>query len=169
MHAHPLSLHLPSPVKLQCTLQLSGQIHWPCFISSKNTYSVDPPSRLGSVPSPNRVWVRWPKSLLLMASHWYPSSFSCTPSPCGTIGLVSTSTSYFVYHMMVARATSARWPLARVRLGYYLSVARRPSMNLHYIDVCHVLWKIICWTSYTANILDWPTVRGKGNAQNSGK
>ncbi len=32
------------------------------------------------------VWVRWPKSLLLMASHWYPSSFSCTPSPCGTFG-----------------------------------------------------------------------------------
>ncbi len=26
-HAHPLSLHLPSPLKLQCTLQLSGQIH----------------------------------------------------------------------------------------------------------------------------------------------
>jgi hypothetical protein len=25
--AHPLSLHLPSPVKLQCTLQLSGRIH----------------------------------------------------------------------------------------------------------------------------------------------
>ncbi len=24
VHAHPLSLHLPSPVKLQCTLQLSG-------------------------------------------------------------------------------------------------------------------------------------------------
>ncbi len=32
--AHPLSLLLPSPVKLQCTLQLSGQIHWPCFIST---------------------------------------------------------------------------------------------------------------------------------------
>jgi hypothetical protein len=30
VHAHPLSLHLPSPVKLQCTLQLSGQIHCPC-------------------------------------------------------------------------------------------------------------------------------------------
>ncbi len=29
----PLSLLLPSPVKLQWTLQLSGQIHWPCFIS----------------------------------------------------------------------------------------------------------------------------------------
>ncbi len=27
VRAHPLSLHLPSPVKLQCTLQLSGQIH----------------------------------------------------------------------------------------------------------------------------------------------
>jgi hypothetical protein len=27
VHAHPFSLHLPSPVKLQCTLQLSGQIH----------------------------------------------------------------------------------------------------------------------------------------------
>jgi len=27
VHAHPLSLHLPSPVKLQCTLQLSGQTH----------------------------------------------------------------------------------------------------------------------------------------------
>jgi hypothetical protein len=26
-HAHPLSLHLTSPVKLQCTLQLSGQTH----------------------------------------------------------------------------------------------------------------------------------------------
>jgi hypothetical protein len=25
VHAHPLSLHLPSPVKLQCTLKLSGQ------------------------------------------------------------------------------------------------------------------------------------------------
>jgi hypothetical protein len=34
VHAHPLSLHLPSPVKLQWTLQLSGQIHWPCFIST---------------------------------------------------------------------------------------------------------------------------------------
>ncbi len=33
VHAHPLSLHLPSPVKLQCTLKLSGQIHWLCFIS----------------------------------------------------------------------------------------------------------------------------------------
>ncbi len=41
VHGHPLSLHLPSPVKLQCTLQLSGQIHLPpCFISSKNLYSV---------------------------------------------------------------------------------------------------------------------------------
>jgi hypothetical protein len=39
VHAHPLSLHLPSPVKLQCMLQLSGQIHWPCFIST-NMYSV---------------------------------------------------------------------------------------------------------------------------------
>ncbi len=36
VHAYPLSLHLPSPVKLPCTLKLSGQIHWPCFISSKN-------------------------------------------------------------------------------------------------------------------------------------
>ncbi len=36
----PFSLHLPSPVKLQCTLQLSGQIHWPCSISSKNMFSV---------------------------------------------------------------------------------------------------------------------------------
>ncbi len=27
VHAHHLSLHLPSPVKLQCTLQLSGQAH----------------------------------------------------------------------------------------------------------------------------------------------
>jgi hypothetical protein len=35
VHAHPLSLHLPSPVKLQCTLQLSGQKHLPCFISRK--------------------------------------------------------------------------------------------------------------------------------------
>ncbi len=39
-NAHPLSIHLPSPVKLQCMLQLSGQIHKPCFISSKNMYSV---------------------------------------------------------------------------------------------------------------------------------
>jgi hypothetical protein len=34
VHAHPLLLHLPSSVKLQCTLQLSGQIHWPCFNST---------------------------------------------------------------------------------------------------------------------------------------
>ncbi len=34
VHAHPLSLLLPSPVKLQCTLQLSRQIHWPYFIST---------------------------------------------------------------------------------------------------------------------------------------
>jgi hypothetical protein len=32
--SHPPSLLLPSPVKLQCTLQLSGQIHWPYFIST---------------------------------------------------------------------------------------------------------------------------------------
>jgi hypothetical protein len=40
---HPLLLHLPAPVKLQCTLQLSGQIQWPCFISCKDMYSVVPP------------------------------------------------------------------------------------------------------------------------------
>ncbi len=40
VHAHPLLLHLPSPVKLQCTLQLSGQLHWACFISCKDMYSV---------------------------------------------------------------------------------------------------------------------------------
>ncbi len=34
VHAHPLLLNLPSPLKLECTLQLSGQIHWPCFIST---------------------------------------------------------------------------------------------------------------------------------------
>jgi hypothetical protein len=31
VHAHPLSLHLPSRTKLQCTLQLRGQIHSPYF------------------------------------------------------------------------------------------------------------------------------------------
>ncbi len=39
----PLLLHLPSPVKLQCTPQLSGQTgqtHQPCFISCKNMCSV---------------------------------------------------------------------------------------------------------------------------------
>ncbi len=35
VHAHPFLLHLQSPVKLQCTHQLSGQTHWPCFISRK--------------------------------------------------------------------------------------------------------------------------------------
>ncbi len=45
VHAHPISLHLPSPVKLQCTLQLSGQIHWPCFISTNMcTLCVSPPA-----------------------------------------------------------------------------------------------------------------------------
>ncbi len=33
VHAHPLSLYLPSRTKLRCTLQLRGQIHSPCFIS----------------------------------------------------------------------------------------------------------------------------------------
>ncbi len=34
VHAHPLSLYLPSCTKLQCTLQLRGQIHSPYFIST---------------------------------------------------------------------------------------------------------------------------------------
>ncbi len=33
-HAHPLSLYLSSHTKLQCTLQLSGQIHSPYFYST---------------------------------------------------------------------------------------------------------------------------------------
>jgi hypothetical protein len=33
-HAHHLLLLLPSRKKLQCTLQLSGQIHSPCFVST---------------------------------------------------------------------------------------------------------------------------------------
>ncbi len=35
VHAHPLSLQLPSRTNLQCTLQLNGQIHSSCFISNK--------------------------------------------------------------------------------------------------------------------------------------
>jgi hypothetical protein len=36
LHAHPLSLYLPSHIhtKLQCTLELRGQIHSPFFIST---------------------------------------------------------------------------------------------------------------------------------------
>ncbi len=34
VHAHPLSTYLPLRTKLQCTLQLSGQIHSPYFIST---------------------------------------------------------------------------------------------------------------------------------------
>ncbi len=40
VHAHPVSLHLPSPVKLQCTLQLSGQT-LTLFHLKENMYSVD--------------------------------------------------------------------------------------------------------------------------------
>ncbi len=32
--AHPCSLYLPSQAKLWCTLQLRGQIHYPCFSST---------------------------------------------------------------------------------------------------------------------------------------
>jgi hypothetical protein len=32
VHTHPLFLYLPSRTKLQCTLQVSGQIHSHCFI-----------------------------------------------------------------------------------------------------------------------------------------
>ncbi len=34
VHAHPLSLDLPSRAKLWCTLQLRGQIHSPYFYST---------------------------------------------------------------------------------------------------------------------------------------
>ncbi len=34
VHAHPLSLYLPSHTKLQCTLQLRGQILSSCFVST---------------------------------------------------------------------------------------------------------------------------------------
>jgi hypothetical protein len=34
VQAHPLSFHLPSHTKLQCSLQLSGQIYSPYFIST---------------------------------------------------------------------------------------------------------------------------------------
>ncbi len=34
VHAHPLSLYLPSRTELWCTLQLRGQIHFPYFYST---------------------------------------------------------------------------------------------------------------------------------------
>jgi hypothetical protein len=34
VHAHPLSLYLPSRTKLHCTLQLRGQIDSPYFLST---------------------------------------------------------------------------------------------------------------------------------------
>ncbi len=63
VHAHLLSLHLPSPVKLQCTLQLSGQIHWPCFISTNicTLWASAPnsvPPRNYSKLKPSWSWVR---------------------------------------------------------------------------------------------------------------
>jgi hypothetical protein len=38
VHAHPLSLYLPSCKKLLCTLQLRVQIHSPYFISANYPY-----------------------------------------------------------------------------------------------------------------------------------
>ncbi len=46
VHAHPLSLYSPSRTKLQCTLQLRGQIHSPYFISIP-MHSVQQPSEYG--------------------------------------------------------------------------------------------------------------------------
>jgi hypothetical protein len=39
VHAHPLLLYLPSHAKVQCTIQLRGQMHFPYFISTP-MYSV---------------------------------------------------------------------------------------------------------------------------------
>ncbi len=49
VHAHLFLLHLPSPVKLQCTLQLSGQIHWP--VSSL--------VKIWTLWAGNRSYTRW--------------------------------------------------------------------------------------------------------------
>ncbi len=48
MHAHPLSLYLPSRTKLWCTLQLRGQIHIPLFLLYPYMYSVPTTIVLGS-------------------------------------------------------------------------------------------------------------------------
>ncbi len=55
---------LPSPVKLQCTLQLSGQIHWPCFISTNictlwYTPPHTPSMTKGVGPGRTLAWPGW--------------------------------------------------------------------------------------------------------------
>ena len=48
VHAHPLSLHLPSPVKLKCTLQLSGQTHYVSSLVKICTLWSQPPYKYGA-------------------------------------------------------------------------------------------------------------------------
>ncbi len=75
MYAHPLSLHLPSPVKLHCTLQLSGQIHWPCFISSKNMYSV-----IGSTDPDTDPKIRNKSFRFRILGHCFPGTWESRPA-----------------------------------------------------------------------------------------
>ena len=83
VHAHPLSLHLLSPVKLQCTLQLSGQIHEPCFISTKIcTYSVFLPLPVPRTKRLNKTCVDTSQSWMLIvwpAAAWRLHTHSRPP------------------------------------------------------------------------------------------
>jgi hypothetical protein len=77
VHAHPPSLHLPSPVKLQCTLQLSGHTN---PVSSLGKYVLCG----GNCHSVCTLWKRAPNAYLWwlarrvvflsdkMMNWWYP-------------------------------------------------------------------------------------------------
>ncbi len=54
MHAHPLSIYLPSRTKLWCTLQLRGQINSHYFYSTPTFI----------------LWFRFPKLFIEISHHW---------------------------------------------------------------------------------------------------
>jgi hypothetical protein len=108
VHARPLSLHLPSPVKLQCTLQLSGQTHEPCFISRKIWTLWYSQKGLNSKRSPlsfhpSSLWLKTIPTLL----HQKPvRSFAEKASNLSGTACIGTTTNALDIHVAIAHALS---------------------------------------------------------------
>ncbi len=98
MHAHPLSLYLPSRKMLRCTLQLRGQMHPPYFYTTPICTLCIPSFRLYLyMYSVLQIFPIFITSMYSMSLQHYMQLYVCAFSVCQFQVLSSVPTVLYVY------------------------------------------------------------------------
>ncbi len=138
MHAHPLSLYLPSGTELWCMLQLRGQIHSPLFLFYPYMYSV-------VLPFHSQVFVKGWGAEIFMWKRKHLCKF-----PTNLFWNLHNSANFFSSYLQPTNVSRKIWPnlsysVLHADLSTFFVAKRDKSVFVQQWHPAQILGKQAIW------------------------